>query len=87
MNSPLVWSRRPSSHKPRSLYGMSTAAPLGAWIAFQDEAGQSMTPPRARSWGRVGHILMLRVRGRGSMAGMVCYRRAEWSRLIYAVRE
>ena len=25
-----------------------------AWVVFQDEAGQSMTPPRARTWGRQG---------------------------------
>lgn len=71
--------------------GKSTAAALGAWIVFQDEAGQSMTPPRARTWGRVGRTPVVRVRGRGSgrvsMAGMVCYRQGKRSRLIYAVRE
>ena len=50
-----------------------------------------MMPPRARSWGRVGRTPVVRVRGRGSgrvsMAGMVCYKRGERSRLIYAVRE
>ncbi|MFI8346896.1 IS630 family transposase [Streptomyces sp. NPDC085596] len=25
-----------------------------AWIVFEDEAGQSLTPPRARTWGRIG---------------------------------
>lgn len=34
--------------------GKSTAAACGGWIVFEDEVGQSMTPPRARSWGRVG---------------------------------
>ncbi|MET9915410.1 IS630 family transposase [Streptomyces sp. NPDC006476] len=34
--------------------GKSTAAERGAWIVFEDEAGQSMTPPRARTWGRIG---------------------------------
>ncbi|MET8783593.1 hypothetical protein [Streptomyces sp. NPDC004589] len=34
--------------------GESAAAALGAWIVFEDEAGQSMTPPRARTWGRIG---------------------------------
>lgn len=71
--------------------GKSTAAVLGAWIVFADEAGQSMTPPRAKSWGRVGCTPVVRVRGRGSgrvsMAGMVCYRPGGRFRLIYAVRE
>ncbi|MEU4969418.1 transposase [Streptomyces smyrnaeus] len=50
-----------------------------------------MTPPRARTWGRVGQTPVVRVRGRGSgrvsMADMTCYRSGERSRLIYAVRE
>ena len=71
--------------------GKSTAAELGAWIVFEDEAGQSMTPPRARTWGRIGQTPVVRVRGRGSgrvpMAGMACYKPGERSRLIYAIRE
>ncbi|WP_370745733.1 transposase [Streptomyces sp. LUP30] len=50
-----------------------------------------MTPPRARTWGRIGHTPVVRVRDRGSgqvsMAGMACYRPGERSRLIYAIRE
>ncbi|WP_435887738.1 IS630 family transposase, partial [Streptomyces niveus] len=71
--------------------GKSTAAERGASIVFEDEAGQSMTPPRARTWGRVGHTPVVRVRGRWSgrvsMAGMTCYKPGERSRLIYAIRE
>ena len=71
--------------------GKSLAAELGAWVVFEDEAGQSMTPPRARTWGRIGRTLVVRVRGRGSgrvsMAGMACYKPGERSRLIYAIRE
>jgi hypothetical protein len=71
--------------------GKSTAAANGAWVVFEDEAGQSMTPPRARTWGRRGSTPVIRVRGRGSgrvsMAGMTCYRAGERSRLIYAIRE
>ncbi len=71
--------------------GKSTAAERGAWIVFEDEAGQSMTPPRARTWGRIGQTPVVRVRGRGSgrvsMAGMTCYKPGERSRLIYAIRE
>ncbi|MFE4922322.1 transposase [Streptomyces sp. NPDC056661] len=50
-----------------------------------------MTPPRARTWGRVGQTPVVRVRGRGSgrvsMAAMTCYKPGECSRLIYAIRE
>ncbi|MFD3591071.1 transposase [Streptomyces sp. NPDC058683] len=71
--------------------GKSTAAERGAYLVFEDEAGQSMTPPRARTWGRVGQTPVVRVRGRGSgrvsMAGMTCYKPGERSRLIYAIRE
>lgn len=71
--------------------GRRTAAELGAWIVFEDEAGQSMIPPRARAWGRIGQTPVVRVRGRGSgrvsMAGMACYKPGERSRLIYRTRE
>ncbi len=71
--------------------GKSTAAACNGWIAFEDEAGQSMTPPRARTWGRIGQTPVVHVRGRGagrvSMAGMTCYKSGERSRLIYTVRE
>ncbi|MFF8513260.1 transposase [Streptomyces sp. NPDC015492] len=50
-----------------------------------------MTPPRARTWGRIGQTPVVRVRGRGSgrvsMAGMVCFKPGRRSRLIYAIRE
>ncbi|MEU6774768.1 transposase [Streptomyces sp. NPDC046759] len=50
-----------------------------------------MTPPRARTWGRIGQTPVVRVRGRDSgrvsMAGMTCYKPGERSRLIYAIRE
>ncbi|WTZ85425.1 transposase [Streptomyces sp. NBC_01384] len=59
----------------------------GAWVVFEDEAGQSMTPPRARTWGRRGSTPVVRVRGRVSIAGMTCYKSGERSRLIYAIRE
>ncbi|MFC5785172.1 transposase [Streptomyces aureus] len=50
-----------------------------------------MSPPRARTWGRIGQTPVVRVRGRGSgrvsMAGMTCYKPGERSRLIYGIRE
>lgn len=55
-----------------------TAAALGAYIVFEDEAGFSMTPPQARTWGRRGHMPVVRVRGRSwrrwSIAAMCCYK-------------
>ena len=67
-----------------------TAAALGAYIVFEDEAGFSMTPPRARTWGRRGHTPVVRVRGRSwrrcSIAAMCCYKPGERSRLIYRPR-
>ena len=65
----------------------STAAALGGWIVFEDECGQSMRPPRARTWGRRGITPVIRVRGGGtgrvSVAGLACYRPGDRSRLIY----
>ncbi|WP_406840960.1 transposase [Streptomyces sp. AHU1] len=64
--------------------GKSCAAACNGWIFFKDEAGQSMTPPRSRTWGRIGRTPVVRVRGRGSgrvsMAGMTCYKPGERSR-------
>ncbi|MEU9541863.1 transposase [Streptomyces mirabilis] len=70
--------------------GGMTAAALGAFILFEDEAGFSMTASRARTWGRRGHTPVVRVRGRSwrrwSIADMCCYRPGEVSRLIYRPR-
>ncbi|MPY37065.1 DDE endonuclease [Streptomyces adustus] len=71
--------------------GKSTTAECNAWIVFEVEAGQSMTPPRARTWGRIGQTPAVKVRGRGSgrvsIAGMACYKPGQRSRLIYAICE
>lgn len=57
--------------------GKRIAAATGAWIAFEDEAGQSLRPPRAHSWGRRGRTPVVRVRGAGSgrvsIVGLVCF--------------
>ncbi|GGN96510.1 hypothetical protein GCM10011579_098050 [Streptomyces albiflavescens] len=58
-----------------------TAAALGAFVVFEDEAGFSMTPPRARTWGRRGHTPVVQVRGCSwrcwSIAAMCCYKPGE----------
>ena len=48
----------------------------GAWICFEDETGQTLHPPKARTWARRGHTPVIRVCGKGSqrvsVAGLVC---------------
>ncbi|MFE1199803.1 hypothetical protein ACFW6E_45140 [Streptomyces olivaceoviridis] len=70
--------------------GKSLAAAHGAWIVFEDEAGVSMTPPRARTWGRRGYTPVIRVRGRSrrrtSVAALCCYKPGVESRLIHRPR-
>ena len=67
--------------------GKRTAAALGGWIVFEDECGQSLRPPRSKTWGRRGITPVIRVRGGGtghvSVAGLACYRPGHRSRLIY----
>jgi len=70
--------------------GTRLAAATGAWICFEDEAGQSMRPPKARTRGRRGHTPVVRVSGKGpgrvSVAGLVCLRPGARSRLFYRMR-
>jgi putative transposase len=67
--------------------GKTVAAQRGAWICFEDEAGQTLRPPKARTWGRRGHTPVVPVSGKGSgrvsIAGLVCVRPGRRSRLIY----
>ena len=67
--------------------GKRTAAALGGWIVFEDESGQSLRPPRSRTWARRGITPVIRVRGGGSghvsVAGLACYRPGDRSRLIW----
>ena len=68
----------------------STAAALGGWIVFEDECGQSLRPPRSKTWGRRGITPVIRVRGSGtghvSVAGLACYRPGDRSRLTCRLR-
>lgn len=67
------------------------AAAHGAWLVFEDEAGFSMTPPHAKTWGKRGRTPVVRVRGRSrrriSIAALTCYKPGERSRLIYRPRK
>jgi len=70
--------------------GKTLAASRGAWLCFEDEAGQTLRPPKTRTWGRRGHTPVVGVSARGSgrisIAALVCVRRGRRSRLIFRMR-
>ncbi|WP_369392844.1 transposase [Streptomyces sp. CG1] len=65
------------------------AADLGAWLCFEDEAGQGLRPPEGRTWGRRGHTPVVRVTAQGtkrvSMAALICTKADHRPRLIYRI--
>ncbi len=70
--------------------GSRLAAATGAYICFEDEAGQNLRPPKARTWGRRGHPPVVRMSGKGSgrvsMAGMVCLKPGHRGHLFFWLR-
>ncbi|MEU5190163.1 transposase [Streptomyces klenkii] len=58
-----------------------------ARLCFEDESGQSLRPPKARTWSRRGRSPVIRVSGKGSgrvsVAGMVCARPGARTRLVF----
>ena len=70
--------------------GSRLAAASGAWICFEDEAGQSLRPPKAHTWAHRGCTPVVRVSGKGSgrvsVAGLVCLRSGARGRLFYRMR-
>ena len=69
--------------------GPRIAALTGAYICFEDEAGQSLRPSKARTWAPRGHTPVTRVSGnagRLSVAGMACLKPGRPSRFFYRVR-
>lgn len=66
------------------------AADLGAWLCFEDEAGQGLRPPKGRTWSRRGATPIVAVSaagsGRVSLAGLVCTKPGQRPRLIYRTR-
>lgn len=67
--------------------GGSTAAALGAFIVFEDEASISMTPPHLPHLVQAWRTPVIRGRGRSqrrfSIAALACYKHGERSRLIF----
>ena len=66
------------------------AAATGAYVCFEDEAGQNLRPPKARTWAPRGRTPVVRVSGKGSgrvsVAGLVCLKPGARGHLFYRVR-
>lgn len=58
-----------------------------AWLVFEDESGQSLRPPKARTWSRRGRSPRVEVSGKGSgrisLAALVCARPGWRTRLVH----
>ncbi|MFC4584472.1 transposase [Sphaerisporangium corydalis] len=52
---------------------------MGAWLCFEDEAGQTLRSPKGRTWGAKGG-------GRVSIAALVAVKPGQRPRLIYRTR-
>ena len=66
--------------------GARLAALTGAWVCFEDEAGQALRPGRACSWAPRGRTPVVRVSGnsgRLSVAGMACVKPGRPGRFFY----
>lgn len=67
--------------------GKRLAAAQGAWICFEDEAGATLRPPKARTWARRGRTPVVTVSGAGSgrlsIAGLLCMREGRRARLVW----
>ena len=66
--------------------GTRLAAATGAYVCFEDEAGQNLRPPKARTWAPRGRTPVVRVSGKGSgrvsVAGLVCLKPGARGRLL-----
>jgi hypothetical protein len=66
------------------------AAATGAYVCFEDEAGQTLRPPKARTRARRGRTPVAVVSGKGSgrvsAAGMTCFQPGARSRFFYRIR-
>ncbi len=70
------------------------AVERGAWICFEDEAGHTLRPPKARTWAPRGQTPVIPVSGKGSgrisVAGLFCIHpdtnSKERTRLLYRIK-
>jgi transposase len=66
---------------------LAAAAARDAYVCFEDETGQGLRPPRGHTWAPRGRTPVVQVRGasrgRVSVAGVVCFKDGERSRLFY----
>jgi hypothetical protein len=64
-----------------------TTLDLGAWLCWEDEAGQKLRPPKATTWAPRGKTPVIRVTGKGygrvCLAGLVCAKPGMRTRLMY----
>ena len=67
--------------------GKTVAAQRQAWLVVEDEAGQTLRPPKARTWGRRGQTPVVRVTAanspRLSLAALLATKPGHQLRLIY----
>ncbi len=70
--------------------GTRLAAVARAYACFEDEAGQKLRPPKARTWAPRGRTPVVTVAdkgsGRVSVAGLVCLKPGARGHLSYRVR-
>jgi DDE superfamily endonuclease len=70
--------------------GKKLAAERGAWICFEDEAGHTLRPPKARTWALRGRTPVIPVSGKGSgrisVAGLFCVHPGQRTRLLYRIK-
>lgn len=70
--------------------GKKVAAERGAWICFEDEAGHTLRPSKARTWAPRGQTPVIPVSGKGSgrisVAGLVCVNPGNRTRLLYRIK-
>jgi putative transposase len=63
---------------------------VGPWICFEDEAGHTLRPPKARTWAPRGKTPVIPVSGKGSgrisVAGLVCVKPGNRIRLLYRIK-
>jgi DDE superfamily endonuclease len=70
--------------------GKKLAVERGAWLCFEDEAGHTLRPPKARTWAPRGQTPVIPVSGKGSgrisVAGLFCVHPSERTHLLYRIK-